>query len=124
MRHFPSQKLDLNYEKKCQSIKHYWKDKMNLKGIKMTSDTSIHPVTSCDAASLGFIFSKVGSHFIFKSALKSLCPRMKSCVYEGFGSLTDDYTHQKSSFWSPRESLQPIVSHLFRLRCILIRIRL
>lgn len=44
---------------------------MNLKGIKMTSDTSFRPVTSCVAASLGFIFSEVGSYLSLKVSLKA-----------------------------------------------------
>lgn len=70
MRHFPSEKLDLNYEKNVFHLNVIVRKKMNLKGIKMTSDTSIHPVTSCDAASLGFIFSKVGT-LGFKVSLKA-----------------------------------------------------
>lgn len=44
---------------------------MNLNGIKMTSDAFIQPVTSCVAASLGFIFSNVGSRLSLKVSLKA-----------------------------------------------------
>lgn len=66
----------------------------------MTSDASIHPVSSCVATYLAFFSPEFVSYLIFKVSLKKLVPRYAR-AWRGVSEAPGSSTHQKSWFWSP-----------------------